>query len=233
VAVGSAGTILTSPEGTTWTKRTSGIPEYLFSVTYGDNQFVAVGMDGAILSSPDGLTWADRTSDTTEFLYSVTYGDNQFVAVGSNGTALTSPDAKTWSKTLTNVSLTLNFVIFGKNRFVAVGEGGIILTAETDSSSDIIWHPSTLSGQNSLMKITSNQHYITAHLPYSAGDIASDCFYNVNIYTPSGRKILSNKQFAKNNSISVPTTGLSQGSYIFSVTSQKKHIGTCAFNLTK
>ena len=34
VSVGDSGTILTSSDGTTWTKRTSGTSEYLYGVTY-------------------------------------------------------------------------------------------------------------------------------------------------------------------------------------------------------
>ena len=51
VAVGGNGTILTSPEGITWTSRTSGTDSILYGVTYGNGTFVAVGTDGTILQS--------------------------------------------------------------------------------------------------------------------------------------------------------------------------------------
>jgi hypothetical protein len=52
VAVGSDGTILTSPDGINWMARTSGTSNGLIGVAYGNGLFVAVGEDGAILTSP-------------------------------------------------------------------------------------------------------------------------------------------------------------------------------------
>jgi photosystem II stability/assembly factor-like uncharacterized protein len=52
VAVGSSGTILTSPDGVTWTQQTSGTSRRLNGVTYGNNIFVAVGDISTILTSP-------------------------------------------------------------------------------------------------------------------------------------------------------------------------------------
>ena len=52
VAVGWDGTILTSPDGVSWMRRTSGTSNWLLGVTYGNGLFVAVGEDGTILTSP-------------------------------------------------------------------------------------------------------------------------------------------------------------------------------------
>jgi hypothetical protein len=52
VAVGSNGTILTSPDRVSWTWRASGTDSSLFGVTYGNGLFVAVGDYGTILTSP-------------------------------------------------------------------------------------------------------------------------------------------------------------------------------------
>lgn len=63
VAVGQVGpgggTILTSPDGVTWTSRTSGTPNYLQDIAWLGNQFVAVGDGGAILTS--ACPWGDNT----------------------------------------------------------------------------------------------------------------------------------------------------------------------------
>jgi hypothetical protein len=53
VAVGKGGTILTSPDGVSWTARASPTGNYLFGVTYGNGLFVAVG-GGTILTSRTG-----------------------------------------------------------------------------------------------------------------------------------------------------------------------------------
>jgi hypothetical protein len=60
VAVGGSpdsSTILTSPDGVTWTQRTSPTSNSLYGWTYGNGTFVAVGRWGTILTSPDGVTW--------------------------------------------------------------------------------------------------------------------------------------------------------------------------------
>jgi hypothetical protein len=52
VAVGEGGTILTSPDGVSWTRQTSGTYYPLHGVAYGNNTFVAVGEYSTILTSP-------------------------------------------------------------------------------------------------------------------------------------------------------------------------------------
>ena len=71
VSVGNSGTILTSSDGISWTKRTSGKWEYLKGVTSGNGLFVTDGNSGTILTSPDGISWTKRTSGTTESLYGI------------------------------------------------------------------------------------------------------------------------------------------------------------------
>ncbi len=51
MAVGGGGTILTSPDGVTWTRRASGTTQHLHAVTYGNGLFVAVGSWGTVLLS--------------------------------------------------------------------------------------------------------------------------------------------------------------------------------------
>jgi len=143
VVVGDNGTILTSPDGTTWTQRTSppgpfGARVHLYDVTYGNGLFVTVGGDnGTILTSPDGTTWAKRNSGTSNDLYGVTYGNGLFVTVGEYGTFLTSPDGTTWTKSPSDASATAAGppglaprIYYGNGLFVAVGgDNGTILTS--------------------------------------------------------------------------------------------------------
>ena len=137
-AVGDAGTILTSPDGATWTKRDSGLPlsdslsawySSLNGLTYANNLFVAVGKGGTLITSPDGVTWTKRTSGTDSDLYGVAYGNGVFVAVGGDTSSssthtyvvLTSPDGITWTKTVSGTSYELLGVAYGEGLFVAVG----------------------------------------------------------------------------------------------------------------
>ena len=66
VAVGGShdsSAILTSPDGVTWTRRTSPTRDSLNGVAYGNGTFVAVGAKGTILTSTDGASWTQRTSE--------------------------------------------------------------------------------------------------------------------------------------------------------------------------
>jgi hypothetical protein len=82
VAVGDCGTIITSPDGATWTNRSFPTDKFLYGVCYGNGVFVAVGEAGTVLTSPGGATWTSRTSGTSQSLNGVCYGNGTFVAVG-------------------------------------------------------------------------------------------------------------------------------------------------------
>ena len=89
VAVGAAGTIVTSPDGVTWTPQAKIGTNNLTAVTFG-TQFVAVGSGGVIFSSLDGVTWTPVTSGTGSNLTAVISGNNGYVTVGALGTNLTA-----------------------------------------------------------------------------------------------------------------------------------------------
>ncbi len=91
VAVGFAGQVRTSPDGSTWSRPSSGISRNLHGVTFGNNRFVAFGDSGAIFVSVDGTVWSPVSSGTALKLSSGTFGDGRFVAVGENGVIVTSP----------------------------------------------------------------------------------------------------------------------------------------------
>jgi len=84
VAVGSAGTILTSPDGGIWTQQHSGTSKSLFGISYGNGSFVAVGNSGTILTSTDGVAWTSRDSPSlgANLLQSISYADGRFVVTG-------------------------------------------------------------------------------------------------------------------------------------------------------
>jgi uncharacterized repeat protein (TIGR01451 family) len=102
VAVGSSGTIITSPELDVWTRRTSPVTSALNAVTFGGGVFVAVGAARTVLRSIDGSTWAvvaaPGTVPTNASLNAVTWTGTQFVAVGSGSVIMTSADGSTWTR---------------------------------------------------------------------------------------------------------------------------------------
>lgn len=129
VAVGAAGTILTSPDGAEWTGQNSGTVVDLAGVVWGDTQFVAVGKSGALLTSPDGVSWTERNSGAPPDLAAVAWSGTQFVAVGAAGTLLTSPDAVNWTARNSGTTLGLAAVAWSGTQFVAVGAAGTLLTS--------------------------------------------------------------------------------------------------------
>ena|SRR2546426_406544 len=86
-AVGGGG-IMSSPDGTSWTFRLSGLP--VGHVAFGDGIFAAAGAEGLLVTSTDGLNWIARDPGTNYWLDGVAYGQNTFVVVGSQGIIIQS-----------------------------------------------------------------------------------------------------------------------------------------------
>ena len=160
IAVGSSGTIISSPDGITWTSRSSGTTDYLSGSAYGNSTFVVVGNNGTILTSSDDATsWTSRTSGTTEHLYRVTFGDSTFVAVGNNGTILSSSDGITWTSRTSGTSNILWAVKHVNKTFLTVGDNGTILTSSDNGTS---WTSRTTGTTKDLWEVTyGNNNFIT------------------------------------------------------------------------
>ncbi|WP_223837203.1 S-layer homology domain-containing protein [Paenibacillus oceani] len=143
VAVGDMGTIVTSPDGVSWTNRSPVSTSTLYGVTYNSGKYVAVGVSGTILTSTDGVTWTRQTSNQSTTIYSVTYGSGKFVAVGANGMALTSTDGVSWNSHSSGTTEWYTTVSYGNGKFTAAG-GRTIVT----SSDGVSWTSSS-SGASS------------------------------------------------------------------------------------
>lgn len=92
VAVGEAGFVVTSSNGSSWTDRTSNVSFNLLSVaSNGFGAVVAVGNGGTIIYSGDnGLTWSTVTSPTTaSFTSIVNTSETSFLVSTSNGAQYT------------------------------------------------------------------------------------------------------------------------------------------------
>lgn len=101
VAVGQSGAIYTSTDRSTWTSRTSGSSDFLWSVEYSSTLglYCAVGYTGAIITSPDGTTWTARTAPVgVTGLYKVRWSSShsKFFAVGGNKIIFSS-DGVNWT----------------------------------------------------------------------------------------------------------------------------------------
>ena len=136
IAVGSNGYILTSTDGITWTKRTSGVSVTLYGVAYGNNMFVAVGANVKILTSADGITWTTvQTGGGALKINAITFGNNLFVAAGESGFILTSPDGENWSVRTSGVGDNLCCVVYENSQYLIGTQYGAILT----SADGITW----------------------------------------------------------------------------------------------
>lgn len=130
VICGEQGTILTSSDGVTWTKRVSGFPtRWLVGTGYGAGTWVVVGEAGLILTSTDAVTWTARNSTGTR-INSVVYGNGMFLAIDDAGDRWVSPNGVNWSFGQTARGGALRGLAYGANTFVITGISGIQTTAD-------------------------------------------------------------------------------------------------------
>ena len=150
-------TVLTSPDGVTWTRRNvhygASTASYydnfkpfntsnpLFCVIWGDNKFVAVGgpvlatevMWGTIVSSADGINWNEIDDLPHELHFhsisDVVWNGRIYVAVTeSSNNIFTSTDGVNWTSSNLDMSYSfLNSIAWNGNQFTAVGKS--ILTS--------------------------------------------------------------------------------------------------------
>jgi len=130
VAVGTRGSILTSPDAKTWTQQNSGTLIGLNSITAGNGKFVAVGYQGVILSSSDGMVWIPENSNTTGALMSIACSDGVFVAVGPSDILTSKFDITGVSQSNLNQSISGKCRINVNKKYVTVllpeASGGLL-----------------------------------------------------------------------------------------------------------
>ena len=176
VAVAASGTgnrAMTSPDGITWTSRTTPESNNWSSVTYGNGLFVAVTTSGTdrVMTSPDGITWTSRTTPVVNGWNDITYGNGLFVAVASSGTdrVMTSPDGITWTDQTASEDLLWIGITYGNGLFVAVassGTGDRVMT----SPDGINWLTRTNPVDNSWIGITYGNGLFVAVAGSGTGD---------------------------------------------------------------
>jgi hypothetical protein len=102
VTVSTSRTILTSPDGITWTSRTA--PNITFQdVIYANSLYIAYGdlSVGNLATSTDGITWTSRSVGSGT-IYQVVYGGGAYVAATTGG-VYSSSDGLTWTLRTTNL----------------------------------------------------------------------------------------------------------------------------------
>lgn len=152
VSVGNAGTAYTSPDGETWTLRSTGTTSNISGATFGAGLFVAAISATAnnIRTSPDGITWTARATAVTNAQNDVSYnGTNLFVSVGNAGTIQSSPDAVTWTSRASGTANNLQGIHFAAGQWVAVGGAGTVITSPDGST----WTTRTSGTANELFEV--------------------------------------------------------------------------------
>jgi len=125
VAVGDLGTVITTTNGTNWTKLESGTQSNLWGITFLNDQFVGVG-ERIVITSPDGVSWAAHGADAE--LRGVTFKHGLYAAVGLEGKILTSPDTLSRTPQESGTTNDLYAIANDAHQFVAVGNNATILT---------------------------------------------------------------------------------------------------------
>jgi hypothetical protein len=183
VAVGESRQIMTSKDGSSWTKisHDSSGSDFHY-INFINNQFVVAGFNyltnqSITMTSPDGITWAENDW-VGDNLFSATYGDGKFVIVGQAGTIETSPDAKTWTMITKGVTSNLHSVAYGNGMYV-VEAGGVILSSPDKTT----WTPRQL-GENTCnlgQVIFCNNNFIALACSQCTTDMRP-----VNFFSPDG-----------------------------------------------
>lgn len=146
IGVGSAGLIITSPDGEHWVQQNSGTTNTLYGVIWSGALYVAVGNNKTILTSPDAINWTTQWSDNSGIsLSGVACSGTDFAAVGSKPgnqeiDILHSTDGMNWTTTYSASWGALNSVRWTGSQYIAVGSAvftsanGTDWTKRTDAS---------------------------------------------------------------------------------------------------
>jgi hypothetical protein len=138
LAASKQATTLTSPDGLTWTPRTSGATNHLRGITWGNNLYVAAGDKGSLTTSSDGITWANASLSTVINLRCAAYGNGYYVVPGYPSTLFVSTNGINWAlrPAFTQVTMQATYAaVWGDDSFILTGYFGQVLESS-------LFHPS-------------------------------------------------------------------------------------------
>ncbi|MCI0748428.1 MAG: hypothetical protein L0Y58_23730 [Verrucomicrobia subdivision 3 bacterium] len=161
VAVGHPGMIITSANGTNWTKRSKdmgGTGGGIFGLAYGSGLFAAA-QDKGLFTSADGVTWTNTGPGFLggPSLRGVVHGNGKFVFWGFQGSLrfLSSYDPTSGTTTPASGMINVNSVAFGNGTFVRVDAppAGTNQSPIYTSINGIQWTPRNSGVNASLLSI--------------------------------------------------------------------------------
>lgn len=140
--LGGVGWIGTSPEGTTWTTRASGVATALSRVKYFAGTLLAVGgvisSNGVIITSTNGTTWTARTSNVNGALQDAAFDGTTYIVAGNGGVISSSTNLTGWTPRTSGVVTALNVTLASSSGFLVAGANGVVRISGNVSS----WSPS-------------------------------------------------------------------------------------------
>ncbi len=158
VAAGDNNTLLTSPDGMTWSTHVVPTTSDFYGVRGNGTVAVAVGGNGAIATSTDLVNWVTRNSGVHNRLFDVVWTGSQFVAMGDAATVVTSPDGATWSRLPASGGFSVHHGLWDGHQFV-MSEGKNIV----NSPDGVHWRASlALTGPQKTFDVATNGNIYVA-----------------------------------------------------------------------
>jgi fibronectin type 3 domain-containing protein len=154
VAAGT--TIITSPDGVTWTEANHSSAYFMNSISWNENPndkllvLFENGPSGRYFhTSTDGMTWS-RHATTLSTPTDIVWDGSKFVAP-SGGSAYTSTNGIDWAD-LGSINVSLYGLIWDGSQFIGVGNNGSIAT----SPDAVNWTTQTSNTTEQLRRVASN-----------------------------------------------------------------------------
>jgi hypothetical protein len=143
-----------------------------------------------------------------------------FLSYGEDDIICISPDGKKLTPYKFGITGWFNSVAYGLGQFVAVGENGTIISSNDDRVNTTRDAAVRRDEKNFSANYTKNG--ILAHIPsaYASAPVS------IRIYSISGRMVYSADRNISNVELNIPSRGFTPGTYLMSVSSQGRKIGT-------
>ena len=216
VITGNNAKLLTSPDGTTWTARTTlGAPttsDFLYGAAYGNGVYVAVGGNNNnfnyVFTSADGATWTKRSLPTTSTFRAVVFNQGYFTAVGSYGAIFRSADGINWSAVNSPTQADLGALSVRDGRYYAAAS-----TAGTSFGSSYF-----VANQTAVLVSSDGLHWVQTDRGTSNNAYSVELF-NGRIYTSGDNYSILRSELIAASTVpatplplaAAPTTAVTQG----------------------
>jgi hypothetical protein len=161
VAVGLGSTIITSPDGVTWTTRSSPVTiNIIDDIAFANGVFVAVGLSTSpIIYSADGITWFAGSGTSPGVVKGIAYGNSKWVAAADSAVYISTNNGVSWTATIAISALAnVTSLSFANGYFVATTSTPTLVR----SSDGLTWTDVTPSGAGQFVDITFALPYFVA-----------------------------------------------------------------------